>query len=593
MKLTYKLNITARFQRMNIKLKGRYSVFPLRTKATSINAPDSMKKADLIIENAKIFTADKDKPHAAALAVKDGSFVYVGDEAGLSAYEGPVTDLAGKFIMPGIIDSHVHVTFPIGFEYVEMGDAITCNGKQELMDIMKDYINRNPGLKRYRFMVDKKYLNGEEITKEDLDAICPEEELQLQEAEGHSVWVNSKILERHHITDDTPDPVPGISYYVRKNGHVTGNAFEGSAEMPIILDSALDLTDEQIDAALQRWIDYSKTAGVTGVFDSGIPGFNKFHERVYQRLRALDLEGKLPVYIDGCYVVAAMWEVEKGLEELKRFRREYNTEHLKVHTMKVFMDGTLKIHTAAMVEPYEDTHTKGSTAFTAQELAEVIKKLNEEGLDLHLHTVGDAASRVVLDAVELARRELGENYHVKVTCAHLKFQHDDDLDRFAKLGVFANYTPFWHCEFPEEHLPLFGEKRTFNMYRCKSVWDTGAVVTWSSDTISFLDFTAWNPYLGMEVGMTRWITEKTRLPEFARTPEAFPPASECMSVEEMILGYTINGAKQLGIEDKKGSITAGKDADFLVFENDLLTAEHEGFSYNMPCGVYFSGKKMN
>ena len=90
-----------------------------------------------------------------------------------------------------------------------------------------------------------------------------------------------------------------------------------------------------------------------------------------------------------------------------------------------------------------------------------------------------------------------------------------------------------------------------------------------------------------------WITEKTRLPEFARTPEAFPPASECMSVEEMILGYTINGAKQLGIEDKKGSITAGKDADFLVFENDLLTAEHEGFSYNMPCGVYFSVKKMN
>ena len=81
MKLSYKLNITALFQRMNIKLKGRYSVFPLRTKATSINAPDSMKKADLIIENAKIFTADKDKPHAAALAVKDGSFVYVGDEA--------------------------------------------------------------------------------------------------------------------------------------------------------------------------------------------------------------------------------------------------------------------------------------------------------------------------------------------------------------------------------------------------------------------------------------------------------------------------------------------------------------------------------
>ncbi len=552
-----------------------------------------MKKADLIIKNAKIFTADRENPLAAALAVKDGKFVYVGDEAGLSEYEGEVTDLGGKFIMPGIIDSHVHVSFPMGFEYLDEVESITCSGKQEFLDIMKDYVAGHPGLKRYRFMVDKKYLNGEDIVKEDLDAICPNAELQIQEAEGHSVWVNSKILDRYHITDDTPDPVPGISYYVRKNGHVTGNVFEGSAEMPIILDSALELTDEQIDTALERWIDFCKTVGVSAVFDAGIPGFNKFHERVYQRLRALDLEGKLPVYIDGCYVVAAMWEVEKGLEELKRFRREYNTEHLKVHTMKVFMDGTLKIHTAAMVEPYEDTNTTGTTAFTAQELSEVIKKLNDEGLDLHLHTVGDAASRVVLDAVELARKELGENYRVRVTCAHLKFQHDEDMDRFAKLGVFANYTPSWHCEFPEEHIPLFGEKRTFNMYRCKTQWNTGAVVTWSSDPIAFVDFLIWNPYLGMEIGMTRWNTEKTRISEFARTPKAFPPASECMTIEEMILGYTINGAKQLGIEAKKGSVTAGKDADFLVFENDLLTAEHEGFSYNAPCGVYFGGKRMS
>ena len=82
----------------------------------------------------------------------------------------------------------------------------------------------------------------------------------------------------------------------------------------------------------------------------------------------------------------------------------------------------------------------------------------------------------------------------------------------------------------------------------------------------------------MEIGMTRWATEKTRLPEFCRTPGEFPSASEKMSIEEMILGYTINGAKQLGIEASKGSIEAGKDADFLVFDNDLLTAEHEGFS---------------
>ncbi len=93
--------------------------------------------------------------------------------------------------------------------------------------------------------------------------------------------------------------------------------------------------------------------------------------------------------------------------------------------------------------------------------------------------------------------------------------------------------------------------------------------------------------------MTRWINEKTRFDEVGRAVAAFPPASERMSIEEMILGYTINGAKQLGVEAAKGSIEVGKSADFLVFDNDLLTAEHEGFSYNMPQDVYFGGKKMN
>ena len=97
----------------------------------------------------------------------------------------------------------------------------------------------------------------------------------------------------------------------------------------------------------------------------------------------------------------------------------------------------------------------------------------------------------------------------------------------------------------------------------------------------------------MEVGMTRWINEKTKMDKYSRTVTAFPPASERMSIEEMILGYTINGAKQLGIENTKGSIETGKDADFLVFDKDLLTAELEGFSYNKPTDVYFGGKKVN
>ena len=554
-------------------------------------------KADRIFKNAKIFTSDKGNPQATALAVKDGKFVYVGDEAGLSEYEGEVSDLGGKFIMPGIIDSHVHVTMAAAFEYAELGVPIFSEGKQGILDFMAEHTKNNPGQKCYRFMLDKRLLDGAQLVKEDLDAVCPDSELIIIEGEMHSCWVNSKVLALHGINDDTPDPIPGLSYYVREDGHVTGNLLEGTAEMPVILNGSMELSDEQIDSVLERWIDYSLSDGVTCVFDSGIPGYNEFHERVYTRLRELDKQGKLPVYIDGCFVIAAAWQVKEGMEELKRLNREFNTEHLKVHTMKVFMDGTLKIHTAAMVNPYADTGTTGCTAFNKEELADLIKLLNEEGLDLHLHTVGDAASRVVLDAVELARKDLGDDYRVKVTCAHLWVQDDKDMDRFAKLGVIANFSPWWHSgnvggKPIELWTSLLGEKRAFNMYRCKTLWNSGALVTWSSDEIFYADFANWSPYLAMEVGMTRWINENTKMEEEARTVTEFPPAGEKMSIEEMILGYTINGAKQLGIEASKGSIEAGKDADFLVFDKDLLTAEHEGFSYNKPADVYFAGRKV-
>ena len=290
--------------------------------------------------------------------------------------------------------------------------------------------------------------------------------------------------------------------------------------------------------------------------------------------------------------------MREAMEGVKRLHKEFNTGHMRVHTLKIFMDGTLKIETAAMVTPYVDTGAKGATAFNAQQVAEILKELNEEGLDLHVHTVGEAASRVVLDGVELARKELGDKYRVRVTCAHLWVQDNADLDRFAKLGVVANFTPWWHSGNvggnPIEYWPTFiGEKRAHNMFRCKTAWDSGALVTWSSDEVFYGDFRNWSPYLAMEIGMTRWINEKTRFDEYSRTVAPFPPESERMNIEQMIIGYTINGAIQLGVEDRKGSIEPGKDADFLVFDKDLLTAEKEGFSFNAPAEVYMHGKKMN
>jgi len=295
-------------------------------------------------------------------------------------------------------------------------------------------------------MLDRGLLCGEDISKEELDKICPDSELLILEEEGHSVWVNSRILLRHNITDDTPDPVPGLDFYVRRDAHLSGNVFE-AAIMPFLLDDIEKQTDEEIDEAIRRWIDYSLKNGVCAVFDAGIPEGNRFHERVYSHLRDMDRQGKLPVFIDECYVVTRKEQVPEALRELRRMKKEFNTEHLKVHTLKIFMDGTLRIETAALVTPC-----------------------------WHAGNIGG-------DPVFLWRK-------------------------------------------------LLGRKRSESMYRCKTLWDSGALVTWSSDEIVFDDFATWNPYFGLEVG---------------------------------------------------------KDADFLIFDKDLLSAEHEGFSFNRPVAVYFGG----
>ena len=154
-------------------------------------------KADKIIRNAKIFTSDKDNPQAGTLVIRDGKFVYVGDEAGLSDYEGEVTDLKGKFIMPGIIVSHVHVTMPLGFEYKDMGEYIVCDSKKGALDFIAGHIKDNPGRESYNFLLERVFLHGEEITKEDLDGISSDSEIMILEGEAHSIWANSKLLMRH------------------------------------------------------------------------------------------------------------------------------------------------------------------------------------------------------------------------------------------------------------------------------------------------------------------------------------------------------------------------------------------------------------
>ena len=555
-------------------------------------------KVDRIIKNAKVFTSDAKKLNATAFAVKDGKFVYVGSEEGLKDFDGEVCDLGGAFVTPAFMDCHAHLPVCVGTMYMEEQHTVSGSGKQECLKAMKDFVARHPDYKTYTFQLSLVNLGGEILTKEDLDEVSSEKEVYVIEAEMHSAWFNSLIQKNMGIMDDTPDMAEGLSYYVRdEKGHITGNCFEGP-HFCILYRHSDRVPNQTIEKEFEKWVTFCKTAGVSVIFDAGTPGSAQLTERGLEVLCEMDRRGKLPVTIEASYMVFDPAQAEGAIEELTRQHNKFNTEHVRVNTLKLLLDGTLNIRTANMIEPYEDTHTKGGRLFNEDQVADFLRELNKRGFDLHTHCVAEGSVKTVLDAVEIVKKELGDDFRVKVTIAHNEVVRDEDIPRYQELGVFVNFTPWWHsgCCISGGHKQAekFLGKRADRMYRCKSVWDTGATVTWSSDNTYFGDFSEWNPLLGIEIGMTREITQKTVVPaEDVDIFEKFPDPKEAMSIEEMLLGFTINGAAQLGLKDRKGSLEEGKDADYLVFEEDLLHTAPEGMSRIRPKEVYFNGVKMN
>ena len=206
--------------------------------------------AEKIYKNGYIFTADINCPIASVFAIKDGKFIYVGDESRLAELEGEIVDLEGRFVMPAIMDSHVHIPLSVSNDYAPESKFISCNGKKECLKIIAETIASNPGKKQYRFTMSLLDLNGEKLTKEDLDAVCPDSEIFIVEGESHSAWVNSKLLKAEGITDETPDIAPGLSYYERDEmGRITGYLVEMTI-FEMMMAFTQNITEEQIRTSL-------------------------------------------------------------------------------------------------------------------------------------------------------------------------------------------------------------------------------------------------------------------------------------------------------------------------------------------------------
>jgi len=540
--------------------------------------------ADWVLTGGKIFTSNSRSPWAQAVAIEDGRFVYVGDDAGAVRFAGPSTrhtDLAGRLVIPGMVDGHTHPGY-IGIESYDM-PWLPSTDEEAIVAAVKTFAQSHPGTGWIRMCCwpDRLFLDGS-ADKRDLDAVVPDRPVWLTSSIWHTVWVNSAALRVLGIDRTTADPQPDLARYGRAaNGEPDGFITEGAAWQIAVRTFPVDAAVHERE--VRRFIDDLSAHGVVAVFDGG----NFGHEdRVYALLAKLDREGRLPLHYEGTYQIFVPERRREAIAEMRRLRERYGSDNLRFTTVKLFMDGVSTNRTAALLEPYaDDPHGRGNTMLTADELADFLLELNGARLDLHVHVLGDRAVRTVLDAVESARQRVHGDFYPRVTLAHLGLVDPADFARIAKLGIVANYTPWWHGVVQNDPVAMaLGPQRYARSLRVRPLLDAGGIVSFSSDdwVVEYA-----SPFLGMQVGHTRQSPVATGDGTAPRAMRG--PASERLDLETMLRGYTINGAYQLRMEDEIGSIEVGKRGDLVVLDRDLFAMDADAIRGILPAAVVVDG----
>ena len=557
-------------------------------------AADAPVEADILFINGVLFTADADNSIASALAVKDGKILYVGGDAKALAFAGANTqvhDLEGGFMMPGLIDAHIHSILPSFFDI----DVTACTTIDEMMEVASAYVAAHPEQESYfGFGYQVSMFEGIEKDKgprkERLDEICPDKPLAIIAYAGHELWANSAFLAEQGITADTPSPQGGTIVKDDETGALWGTLKDGAMR----LDSGIFSHDKLVRelpglVALFNAYGYTSFLSVSALDILPVP-FD-----AYQQLEA---EGLLTIKMHGTTSFSQA-HYQEDIEKAIQTRETYNSELIKVNTLKVFIDGAVDTRTAFLLEPYEGTEDQyGQAAWDQDVLNLAFAQANENGLQIHAHTLGDGAVRMALDALAYAKNVTPKGDYRNVL-THLQLVSEEDMLRFGELDVDVVLQPFWMYRVygftDEAEGTAVGEERVQRFYPLKSLADGGALVAASSD----FPFTADpNPFIAMQVGVTRNLPDGAEdqiwydLPSIAdmNDPAQLLAPEERVTIAHMIRAYTINAAYTIFADAETGSLEVGKAADLVIVDQNLLEIDPLLISHTKVLQTYLNGQ---
>ncbi len=504
-----------------------------------------------ILRNAKIYTGDAGHLWAESLAIVDGKIAGLDADA-LAWQDAPgveekdTEDMNGALIIPGLIDSHIHLMW-----YARSLRQLQLRGLSRaalLAEVAARAADLPPGEWITGRGWDQNIWADDSFpTREELDRVAPAHPVALTAKSGHALVANSAALRAVGITDETPDPAADGKLGRNARGRPNGMFFENA--VPLISQAVPDLPLATLCDAMAEAQTHLLAAGITGIHDvDGEPAFEAF--------QALHLAQRLNIRVTK-YVRQESFDAVLGAG----LRSGFGDDWLRFGGLKLFADGALGARTAALFDPYEgEPGNTGVLTLTREQLRDLARRAVDAHIGMAIHAIGDRTNRIVLDVLEeVASRAPALRHRIE----HVQLIAPADQPRLARLGVVAAMQPI-HAAHDWRMADRYWGARSAHAYAWRSLLDEGTILAFGSDApIEIFD-----PFAGLYAAVTR------RAEDGSPGPEGWYP-EQALTLEEALHAYTWGSAYAVQMENRLGRLRPGYHADLLVLDRDIFALPPE------------------
>ena len=391
--------------------------------------------ADIVIRNARVYTVDKERPSAQAVAVRGDRILWVGSDQDSGRYVGDSTkviDAGGRMMLPGFIDSHLHVKISGGASVLRIANA---NSLAEIQKQVHDFSEQHPEMKwieadGWNYSA---FPNGTLPTSKDLVGLTRGRPAFLVAYDYHTIWMNLEALHEFGITRATEkvifaekvekDPKTGEPTGIVTGFGSTGLSEDSEAELRKHLPSH---SPEESYSGIRDTLVQAAHSGITTVIDpqsylEDLPTYVK-----------LEKNGDMPVRLQVA-LFHRRGTSQQTLDQFAEARTKYNDDRLRVAAVKLYIDDVIEPHTAAMLEPYADRPgTRGELDYPPDEFKDVVARIDKMKFQIFIHSIGDRGIRTALDAIEYAEKQNGPRDR-RDELVHIECLNEQDIPRFKQL----------------------------------------------------------------------------------------------------------------------------------------------------------------